>query len=304
MLDFFESITFGFKTIFKWNMMQIALITGLCLSAIWILIGFVLWSYIVSFSSFIIELMPFSMVRSNGAWLISAFAWILVVLVTFALFVAFFGTLFSKKIPKEKYNYFYIVVITCSALFWTVIWFFKGNYLHAEFAKVINLLPFQTVDEGISYLVAGLIIYNAIIVSILLSASILSEYILSKINKEYFDDEYMNSRESKIIGYTIKDALIYLVASIVLFPLFFVPFLNFIVQIGLWTFLVRNTFRMDVGLLLFKNIDEVKSDKANRVVWAISLISVFFNFIPLLNVFGPYFGEISIFHYFKNYSKE
>ncbi len=130
MINLIESIAFGFKTIFRWNIIQIALITGLFLSAIWIFIGFALWDHIVSFSSFIINMIPFSMVRSNGAGLISAFVWMLVVLVTFAILIAFFGTLFSKKIAKEKYNYFYIVVIACSAIFWALIWFYKGNYLH------------------------------------------------------------------------------------------------------------------------------------------------------------------------------
>ncbi len=82
------------------------------------------------------------------------------------------------------------------------------------------------------------------------------------------------------------------------------PILNFIVQIGLWTYLVRNTFKLDVSLLLFKNIDNMKFDEENRAIWIISFISSFFNFIPIVNVLGPYFGEISIFHYLKNYNKE
>jgi len=303
MLDFFDSATFGIRAILKWNIMKIALISGLLVSAIWVLIGVFFWSALVSIGSFMLELVPFFMVRSNGAEILSIFTWMQVVLITFALIVAFFGTLFSKKIKQEKYSYFYIITITCSVIFWTIIWFFKSAYLHAQFLKLLNWLPFGTIDKGMSYLIACLIIYNLIIISMLLVASILSKKVLLGINKEYFDDEITYDGEFKIIKYTIKDTFIFCVASIVLFPLFFVPFINWIIQIGLWSYLVRNTFKYDASALLFENIDEEKFNKENKAIWTISTITSLFNFIPLLNVFGPFYGEISIFHYLKT-SKE
>jgi len=303
MLDFFESIAFGFRVILKWNIVKIALISGLLVSGLWIVIGLFLWSPLVSISGFLLELVPFSMVRSNGAEIISIFAWVQAVLITFALIVAFFGTLLSRKIDQQRYSYFYIITLVCSVVFWALVWFFEGEYLHGEFLKLLNLLPFKTIDRGMAYLIACLIIYNAIIISMLFVVSIMSKKVLFEINRDYFDDEMIYNRGFKIVKYTIKDTLVFIAASIVLFPLFFVPFLNWIIQIGLWSYLVRNTFKYDASALLFENTDEVKLDKENRAIWAISLISTIFNFIPFLSVFGPLFGEISIFHYLKT-SKE
>ncbi len=301
MIDFFESIAFGFKTILKWNMIKIALISGLLTSAIWIVIAIFAWNPLVSFSSFILELVPFFMVRSNGAEIISVFIWAQAVLITFALIVAFFGTLLSKKIPKERYRIFYFTIIACSAIFWTIVWFVKGSYLHVQFAKILTLLPFGTIDKGMAYLISCLIIYNLIIISMLFITSILSKVVLSKVNDDEFgSDVVLENREFKIIKYTIKDTLIFIGVSTVFFPLFFVPFLNFIVQIGLWTYLVRNTFRYDVGVLLFEKFNNEKLKAENKAIWSISFVAALFNFLPVLNVFGPFFGEITMFHYLKN----
>jgi len=299
MLDFFDSITFGFRAVIKWNMMRTVLISGLLVSAVWILAGIFLWNPLVSLVSFMLELVPFFMVRSNGAQIISMFIWVQVVFITFAIIVAFFGTLFSKQIEKYKHNYFYMITLTCSAVFWTIIWFFKSDYLHIQFVRLLNLLPFETVDKSMAYLISCLMIYNLMIISMLFIASILSDKVLSSINKEYFDDEVIYKREFKIIKYTIKDTFIFCIASIVLFPLFFVPIANWIVQVGLWTNLARNTFKYDASSVLFENVDEEKLQKNNKAIWTISFMASLFNFIPLLNAFGPFFGEISIFHYLK-----
>lgn len=300
MLDLFDSIAFGFRAILEWSLIRLALFSGLIITLFWTVLGFFFWNPLVSFSGDILELVPFSMVRSNGAQIISVFVWMQAVLITFALVVLFLGTLFSRKISKDKYGYFYILTIACSVIFWSFIWFFKGDYLHAQFLKLLNWLPFETIDKGMAYLMACLMIYNLIVISMLIITSILSQKVLKEVNREYFDDEIMYEREFGIVKYTLKDVLIFVIASTVLFPLFFIPFLNWIVQLGLWVYLVKNTFGYDVGTSLSEDFTKDKLKEESRALWSISFVSALFNFIPILNFFGPFFGEISIFHYLRN----
>ncbi|MFK5882292.1 MAG: EI24 domain-containing protein [Sulfurospirillum sp.] len=303
MLDLFESIAFGLREILEWKRVRLAFVAGLIVTLFWIIVGFFFWNPIVSISGYLLELVPFSMVRSNGAQILSVFVWMQVVLITFALVVVFFGTIFSRKISKEKYSYFYILIIASSVVFWAIVWLFKGDYLHAQFLKLINWLPFETLDKGMAYLMACLMIYNLIVISMFFITTVLSQKVLKSINKEHFDDEVMYDKEFGIIRYSIRDTFIFVVASIVLFPLFFIPFLNWVVQLGLWVYLVKNTFGYDVGTSLFENFDTDKLKKENGAIWTISFASALFNFIPIINFFGPFFGEIAIFHYLKN-SKE
>lgn len=303
MFDFFESIIFGFNAILKWEIAKIALISSLLTSVILVIFGVIFWNPLVSIVSFMLELVPFSLVRSNGAEIVSIFVWMQVVLITFALIVVLSGVFLYKKMSQREYSYFYIISLICSILFWALIWFFKGNYLHVELLKLLNWLPFETIDKSMSYMIACLIIYNLIIVFSLFVASILSQKVLFEINREYFDNDVVYSKELNIFRYTIKDTAIFFLLSIVLFPLFFIPILNWIVQIGLWTYLVRNTFRYDVSAVLFGDINEERLKKTNIAIWSISFISAIFNFIPFINIFGSFFGEISMFHYLKNFKE-
>lgn len=300
MLDFFESITFGFNAISKWKIAKIALISGLLTSVILVIFGVIFWNPLISFVGFMLELVPFFLVRSNGAEIVSIFIWMQVVLITFALIVVLTGAFLFKKMNQREYVYLYITSLIGSIAFWALIWFFKGDYLHAELLKFLNWIPFETIDKSISFMIACLIIYNLIIVFSLFVASILSQKVLFEINREYFDDDVIYSRVMNIFKYTIKDTSIFVLLSVVLFPLFFIPVLNWIVQVGLWTYLVRNTMRYDVGTLLFNDKYEVKLKNANKAIWSISFVSAIFNFIPFINFFGPFFGEISMFHYLKN----
>ena len=303
MLNFFESITFGFNAILKWKIAKIALISGLLTSVILVIFGVIFWNPLISIVGFMLELVPFSLVRSNGAEIVSIFIWMQVVLITFALIVVLSGAFLFKKMSQREYSYFYIISLISSIVFWALIWFFKGDYLHVELLKLLNWLPFETIDKSMSYMIACLIIYNLIIVFSLFVASILSQKVLFEINREYFDDDVVYSKKLNIFRYTIKDTAIFSLLSIVLFPLFFIPILNWVVQIGLWTYLVRNTFRYDASAVLFGDINEERLKKTNIAIWSISFISALFNFIPFINIFGSFFGEISMFHYLKNFKE-
>ena len=105
-----HAIIFGFKEILNWNTMKYALISGIFVSALWVGIGTMFWDHLIALSSRILELVPFSMVRSNGAWMLSTFLWLQAVLLTFTLIFAFLGNLILRSVSKEKYTSFSILV--------------------------------------------------------------------------------------------------------------------------------------------------------------------------------------------------
>ncbi len=113
-----NSIIFGFKEILSWRTMKYVTISGVIVSLIWLGIGMFIWDGLTSFSSRIIEMVPFSMIRSNGAWMLSTFLWFQLTLITFALIFAFFGNLILRKVSKEKYSTFSVLMLVGSALFW------------------------------------------------------------------------------------------------------------------------------------------------------------------------------------------
>jgi len=300
MKNIIESIIFGFKELLSWHTIKYALGSGIIVSAIWIAIGFGVWDFLVGISSKIVELVPFSMVRSNGAWMLSSFLWLQLVLITFALIFAFFGNIVLKSVSKERYSAFSIFILLASAIFWAIVWFFEGAYIYKEFLKLLTWLPFETVEKGIAFLIGFYIIYNAIIVTMLFITSLFSEPLIASVEERHFPNEPIHKDHIfKSIGYTIKDTVIFIVASIVAFPLLFVPIVNIIVQVLLWMWLIKDTISFDGATLTFDKVEVSEIKKHNIALWFISFITALFNFVPILNLFGPYFGEMSIFHYFK-----
>ncbi len=295
-----KSLMVAFKEIITWDIIKYVLLIGTIVTAFWIGVGFLIWDYIVLLSSHIVELVPFSMIRSNGAWMLSSFLWLQLVLVTFALIHAFFGNLILQYVSKERYSSFSILILILSALLWGIVWFFEGDYIYSEFLKLLTWLPFETLEKGIAFLIGYYIIYNAIIITMLFVTSILSEPIISSIAKKHFNMEVVRDNLFISIKYTLKNTLIFILASIILFPLLFVPIINLIIQILLWVWLIKDTISIDALSLANKQMDLNLIKEKRAAIWFISFVTALFNFIPILNLFSPFFGEIAMFYYFKS----
>ncbi len=305
MQNILEAIFFGFSEILNYKTMKKALAIGALVTISWSVIGYFVWGDLVSFAAYFIDLVPFSMLRSNGAWILSSFLWFSLVLVTFALVLAFFGNMILERVSKEKYSSFSLLVVFVSAALWSLIWFFKGSYIHAQFLKLLNWLPFETVEASLSYLMGLYFIYSAIIVTMLLVTSFFSETLLEDIRDKNFPYEpLLEEDEVKVSENRLLDILIYTVVSIAAFPLLFIPILNIVLQLGLWIWLIKDTFVNDSAALVIPKEKRAKLSEYKSGFIVISAVTSLFNFLPVFNIFGPFFGEITMFYYLKGIQKE
>ena len=300
-----ESILFGFSEILNYKIMKRALIIGALVTLVWSFIGYMIWDELVSVAAYFIDLVPFSMLRSNGAWILSSFLWFSLVLVTFALILAFFGNMILEKISKEKYSSFSLLIVFASAIFWAFIWFFEGSYIHAQFVRLLNWLPFETVQASLAYLLGLYFIYSAIIVTMLLVTSFYSEALLEDVRDENFPYEpFLEEDEVKASKNRLLDILIYTLLAIAAFPLLFIPVLNFVIQLTLWVWLIKDTFLNDNAPLLIPQEKRAALSEYKAGFITISTVTSFFNFLPVFNIFGPFFGEIAMFYYLREIKKE
>ncbi len=284
----------SFKTIVKWNVAKFALLSGMALMVIWFGIGFVLWHQLVGFTASLLEFIPFALIKSNGAWMLSSVIFIQTVFITFAFVIIIFGIFIMEKSNIKKYPFYIIMIAFGIILFWTVIWYFNHTAIHHALSKLLTWLPFETIEQSMAYLFAVYLLYSLFIVSLLLFVGMFSEnildmglgYSLKKISR------------IKIITYTLKDGAVYLILSLLFFPLLFIPVINFFIQIGVWMWLGKNTFSYDMGSI-FYNEDRLKEMiKEHRFsIWFITFTASLFNLVPVLNIFGPYFGEFAMYYY-------
>ena len=295
-----DAVLFGFNGIFRTKTIKFAMLSALAISAVWLILGFIFWDGITAFTSSVLELIPFSMLRSNGAFMLSAFLWLQAVLVTFALFFAFLGNTIIAKIDKDKYAALTVRIGLLSALFWSIVWFFAHSYIYAQFLKLLTWLPFETVQKGLAYLIAFYIIYTGIVITIIFVTSMFSSSYLSEIREEFFPyDKMYDEYEYNTVVKTFKDTGVFLALSIISFPLLFIPVLNFFILVGLWTWMMKDTISYDTAAFVFGEVEKEKLKEYRGAIWGLNIMGSFFNFIPVFNVFGPYFTELALFYYFK-----
>jgi len=298
-----ESIMFGFREIFTWHTMKYALITGLFVIAIWISLGLIFWNYLNAISMKLIGFLPLDMMISDGTWMMSTFIWLIMVLLTFAFVYIFLGNFILTKISKEKYGQFSLLLMLGSSVFWMLIWFLNSNIIHAKVVAFLKTLPYTTVEHGLAYLFTIYIIYNVIVISMLFVVNLFNKPLIAHLSTKHYDGELEQHHKLQAFKYTMKDTLIFIVISLIAFPLLFIPIINFIVQVVLWMWLTKDTLQYNTVSLVFNEVkkDELKTHQKD--IWFISFVSVLFNFVPVFNIFAPFFGEISMFHYWKQIAK-
>ncbi len=300
MQDFLDAVVFGFSEILKKDVIKFAVLSGIIISIVWVLLGLVFFDSLSSMSGAMLDFIPFTMVRSNGAWMVSAFLWLQLVLVTFALVFTFVGTVLANENNTSKFASSSISIGLASALFWGIIWFFNGSTIYAQLLKIFTWLPFETVEKSLSYLISFYVIYTGIIVSLIFVASAFSVKFLQEIKKSEFPYDLMyEEHEYKNLKQTLKDTSVFILISVVSFPLLFIPVLNFIILVTLWMWLMKDTLSYDVAAFVFGKIDKEKLEEYKKGLWAITFIGSLFNFIPILNVFAPYFTQLTMLYYLK-----
>ena len=299
MQDFLDALEFAYRQISRRYIMKYILTAGAAVSLVWSLVAFLFWESIVQTSSMLVELVPFSFIKANGAIFLSTFLYMQAVLITFAILHAFVMNLYAQKESESKSGFVTLTLVLGSALFWAVVWFANAATVHRQLEKLLTWLPFETVEIALSSLLGFYFIYNMIVVTMTLVASFYSPRFLSFVREREYPYDTIYENEKSVFRYTLRDAAIFLLASILAFPLLFVPFVNFAVQIALWVWLAKETLFFDAATMLYKEPQKRDFKKEAPAIWAITFVGALFNFVPVINLFGPFFSEIAMFHYLK-----
>ncbi len=296
MNNIFYALIESFQTITKRNIAKFALLSGIGLALVWAIIGFFIWHPLIDFTAHLLDFVPFALIKDNGIWMFSSVIFIQVIFISFAFIIIIANSAIIKDSKKQKYPLYILSIAFSIIFFWTIVWYANHTSIHIALAKILTWFPFKTIEQSVSYIFAIYILYSLFIISLLFFVSFFSKKILNiglnyNVNKNF---------EFKIIKRTIKDSLIYLIASIVFFPLLFIPIVNFFIQILVWIWLSKDTITFDIGTIFYdKEIIKNIKQQHRFAIWFIIFTASFLNLIPLLNIFSPYFGEFAMYYYFE-----
>ena len=271
--------------------------TGAVVTLLWFVLGWLSWSVLYGISANIMSLLPFKMLKSDGAYIFISIVWLLGTLVTFSLMMMFFGELFARNIKEKGHNRLLPLMIAGISLVWALVVYFGFNTLYGAFEHILRSLPFEYTDDSVAAVMSTYLLYNGLIVTMAALASLRSKYILEDLRVEQYPSAKLLGSVGETFKSTLRIILIFSGVSILTFPLLFIPLLNIIVQFSLWIWLYKNMFSRDV-CALYCDEESRTSDKSHKwEFWAISSISSVMSFIPFINFFAPYFAEIAMFHF-------
>ena len=269
--------------------------TGLVVTLLWVALGWLFWPVLYGVSSYIIDLLPFKMLKSDGAYIFISIIWLLGMLVTFSFIMMFFGEFFARNMREKNHNRLLPLVIAGISLVWILIIYFGFDQLYATFERVLKTLPFNFTEESVAAVMSVYLLYNGLIVTMVALSSMRSKYILEVLRIEQYPAKNLIGSAGKTFKSTFRNIMTFSVASLVSFPLLFIPVVNIIVQFSLWVWLYKDMFSHDVCELYCSEQDQ-KSTNHRWAFWTISSISAVMSFIPFLNFFAPYFTEMAMLH--------
>ncbi len=283
----------------SWSIVKLALVVGIALAFIWIGFGNLFWDSVFSLSSHFISWIPFSILKSNAAFLIGGFVWFLVVLATYAIIIALFNVPISKMISPKKYEAFSVVLLILISIGWTLFAIENWDLVYKELAKLLTWFPFQTLQDGVAWLLSMLVFYNLYIVSMYIVVMIFNKPFLKIIALRDYGIEYeTNSIEtSRFIKTVCKDLSIFFIFLILSFPLFFVPFVNILIQLVLWTWFIKESYFLSAAST-YATKEEIESlSELGSIKWLIAFLGSFLNLLPIVNIFAPFFTQTMFFHW-------
>ncbi|ADV45942.1 EI24 domain-containing protein [Nitratifractor salsuginis] len=287
------------RDLIRWPVLREVLVTGLPLMLIWLAIGWVVWTPLLHVSTWIISWVPFSIVKANGALLILFLIWALAVLVSYAFITAMIAPIFFRKMKRGYYYYsFGVLLLLAAGWAWLIIanW---GLLNKAIADKLLVWLPFQTVAEGSAMLLNFYILYGFYILSLFLVLSLFRKDFLETVREINYPDYEPPVEKIKTHHGTValRDAALFVLLTVLLFPLLVIPIVNVLIQLFLWAWLYRDaTFRGTCRLYCTQ--EEFTRLKQHRfVIWSIAFFASMLNFVPIINMFTPFFVQLVLFHW-------
>ncbi len=287
------------RDLVRWEVLREVLVTGIPMLFIWMGIGWVFWDELLKWSTWLINWVPFSIVKANGAMLVLFLLWALAVLVSYAFLTAIIAPLVFRKM-KKGYYYYSFTTLLGFAILWGWLMMLNWGVLEKWIAnKLLVWLPFQTVAEGSAVLLNVYVFYSFYVLSLFLVLSLYRKEFLETIREIEYPDVEIATERVKAMHFPValRDSLLFIVLTVLFFPLLMIPIVNVLIQLFLWAWLYRDAnFRATCQLYCSK--EEYERMRRHRaVIWSIAFFASLLNFVPIINIFTPFFAQLIVFHW-------
>ena len=291
-MNFLYSMILSVQDLSKNDIQRKSIINGAFWTVFWGIVIFFTWNSMISFTQKLLLWVPFDFIRYSGSYLIFTLLWIQIILITFGIIFYIFNRFIEKYLEKTHSRYFTLIIGSFIVISYTFLFLYYKHSLLLYISHFIKILPFQSVEELISIFLAILFYYMFFSVSVSLTFTFMGINILKNLSyEEYPNIKTVTVQKSTILYYALRDLSIFIIISLICYPLLLIPWINIFTMLFLWTYVIKDTYYHTVKNLF--NLDDL--DKKEK--YLLAFLATILNFIPLLNIYTPAFGLILFYHY-------
>ncbi len=187
-----------------------------------------------------------------------------------------------------------------SILLWVAILWSSWDLYSGMIAAYIQKIPFvgnwewfQSSGAALAAIIVG---YMLIVITISILTSLFSEPLLIKLAQKHYPGKPVvgSPNIATSVYLSIKAGIVFLLLFLFTFPVIFIPIFGQVWMLWLWSILIKEPNTYDVGSLFIDDKKVLKAQKKKS--WLTAMIASLFNYIPILNIFAPLFGQIMFLH--------
>ena len=291
-MNFLYSLILSIQDLEKNEIQKKSIVNGISWLILWAFIILFTWHGMTSFTEKLLLWIPFTFIKYSGSYIIFTLLWIQAILITIGIIFYIFNKLIEKHLEKTHSHYFTLILGSIIIVLYTLLFFYYKNSLLLYISHFIKILPFQSVEELISIFLAVLFYYMLFSVSISLTFTFQIIDVLKKLSSEQYPKiNPQNIQKNKILFFTIRDLFLFIMISIICYPLLLIPVINIITMIFLWTYVIKDSYYHTIKDLF--NLDDLNKKEQ----YLLAFFSAILNFIPLINIYAPAFGILLFYHY-------
>ena len=289
-MNILYSLILAIQNLSKNEIQKISIINGCFWAFFWGIVIFFTWHIMIVFTKELLLWFPFSFINYSGSYLIFTILWIQAILITFGIIFYIFNKFLEKYLAYS--HYFTLIIGIIIVLFYTFLFLYNKHIFLLYISHFIKILPFQSIQELLSIFLALLFYYLLFSASMSLTFTFLGINILKNLAlEEYPNLQTTNIKKVRILYYSLRDLFLFIIISLVCYPLFLIPWINIITMLFLWAYVIKETYYYSVKNLF--NLDDLNKKEK----YILALFSAILNFIPLINIYSPAFGLLLFYHY-------
>lgn len=215
------------------------------------------------------------------------------------LFLKSIKDLFNTKILLTS-----LIPIVVASLFWGIIFFILHNQINQFIVWLISYIPFVGDSKWLVNTVEAIggifIYYELLIITSIMIVGIIADKIVDEINSKYYHNEkrgFGTTLESIIIS--LKQNLLFIILFILFLPTMFIPVVNIVVHLFLWSILIKKPTFYD-SIAMYANKDEFHQLESSNTMQLrlIALVSASLLLIPVFGIF-VYILQLLMFTHFN-----